>query len=214
MRKIVPWFMAIALLAVIGGGLYGWWALDLRWRPHTIKTHQAEIAKALDGAGWVSPKSGQVRLYMVSYRSCPDCIRFEEEMFPRLQAAGVDTRVIMIARADRNGQSKSTPPERATVAELWINRSWKLYQDWTGVKPPTAWTAPGVPPADGDTARTAVVDAGRGLVEQLRPMLKDNGIKFAYPTLIWWDRKTETMRGCACEKAETYRYVLKELGAS
>ena len=81
------------------------------------------------------------------------------------------------------------------------------------MKPPTAWTAPGVAPADGDTARTAVVGAGRDLVEQLRPMLKDNGINFAYPTLIWWDKKG-VMRGCACEKAQTYRYVLRELGAS
>ncbi|MGA0602252.1 hypothetical protein ACO2Q3_16205 [Caulobacter sp. KR2-114] len=213
MKKIVPWLAAIAVLAVVGGGLYGWWAVDLRWRPHTIKTHQAEIAKALEGAGWVSPKLGPNKLYMVSYRSCPDCIRFEDEVFPKLQAAGVDTRVIMIARADHNGQSKSTPPERATVAELWINKSWKLYQDWAGVKPATAWTAPGVPAADGDTARTAVVDAGRNLVEQLRPLLKDNGVNFAYPTLIWWDKKG-VMRGCACEKAQTYRYVLKELGAS
>jgi hypothetical protein len=213
MKKIVPWLVAIVVLLVIGGGLYGWWAVDLRWRPHTIKSHQAEIGKALEGAGWVSPKIGPGKLYMVSYRSCPDCIRFEDEMFPKLQAAGVDTRVIMVARADLNGQSRSTPPERATVAELWINRSWKLYQQWTAVKPATAWTAPGVAPADGDTARTAVVDAGHNLVEQLRPMLKDNGIKFAYPTLIWWDKKG-VMRGCACEKAQTYRYVLKELGAS
>lgn len=213
MKKIVPWLIAVVVLLVVGAGVYGWWALDLRWRPHTIKTHQAEIAKALDGAGWVSPKTGTTKLYMVSYRSCPDCIRFEEEMFPKLQAAGVDTRVIMIARADRNGQPKSSPPERATVAELWINRSWKLYQQWTAVKPADAWTAPGVAPADGDMARTAVVDAGRNLVEQLRPMLKDNDVNFAYPTLVWWDKKG-VMRGCACEKAQTYRYVLKELGAS
>ena len=41
--------------------------------------------------------------------------------------------------------------------------------------------------------------------------LKDNGIKFAYPTLIWWNAKGE-MRGCACERRETYRFVRKELG--
>ncbi len=212
MKKIAPWLITSAVLLVLVGGIYGWWALDYRWRPHTIKTHQAEIAKALEGAGYVSPKLGGPKLYMVSYRSCPDCIRFEEEMFPKLQAVGVDTRVIMIARADRNGQSKSTAPERATVAELWLNRSWRLYQQWTLVKPADAWTAPEVPAADRDTGRTAVVEAGRGLVEQLRPLLKDNGINFAYPTLIWWD-KTGKMRGCACEKAQTYGNVLRELGA-
>src|SRR5205814_7429853 len=45
MRKLRAWLIGILLLAVIGGGFYGWWALDLRWRPHTIKTHQAGIAK-------------------------------------------------------------------------------------------------------------------------------------------------------------------------
>jgi hypothetical protein len=148
---------------------------------------------------------------MVSFRSCPDCIRFEQTEFPRLQAAGVDTRVIVIARADTNGQPHSTPAERATVAELWLNRSWKLFQQWSAATPQT-WTAPGIAPADGDAARTAVVEAGRTLVTNLIPQLKDNGVSFAYPTLVWWT-KDGRMRACACEKAQTYGYVLKELGA-
>jgi hypothetical protein len=118
----------------------------------------------------------------------------------------------VIARGDYNGQPKSTPAERATVAELWLNRSWRLYQDWVGVKPPTAWTAAGIAPADGDIGRTAVVEAGRKTVADLQPMLRDNGINFAYPTLIWWT-KDGVMRGCACEKAQTYGHVLQELGA-
>ncbi|HZZ36799.1 MAG TPA: hypothetical protein VFE03_13835, partial [Caulobacteraceae bacterium] len=146
MKTFRAWLIGIALIAAVGGGLYGWWALDLRWRPHTITRHQVEIATILERAGWVSPKLTGPKLYMVSFRSCADCIRFEETSFDRLHKAGVDTRVIVIARADRNGQSKSTPPERATVAELWLNRSWRLYEDWTGVKPPTAWTAPGITP--------------------------------------------------------------------
>jgi hypothetical protein len=212
MKTFRAWLIGIALVAAVGGGLYGWWALDLRWRPHTIKRHQVEIATILERSGWVSPKLTGPKLYMVSFRSCSDCIRFEDTSFDRLHKAGVDTRVIVIARADRNGQSKSTPSERATVAELWLNRSWRLYEDWTGVRPPTAWTAPGVTPADGDTARTAVVDAGRKMVDDLTPLLKDNGIVLAYPTLVWWT-KDGTMRGCACEKPPSYGRVLKELGA-
>jgi hypothetical protein len=212
MKRLRLWLIGIANLAVAGGGLLGWWALDLRWRPHTIKRHQAEIAKILEQSGWVSPHLPGPKLYMISFRSCPDCIRFEEQAFPRLHEAQVDTRVIVIARADKNGIPKSTAPERATVAELWLNRSWKLYEAWTALKPPTAWTAQGVAPADGDIGRTAVVEAGRKEVEDLRPLLRDNGINFAYPTLIWWT-KDGTMRGCACEKAPTYGHVLKELGA-
>jgi hypothetical protein len=211
MHRFMLSLILVAILAVAGAGVFLMWDLVWRWQPHTVTKNQAEIAQALDQAGWVSPHLTGPKLYMISFRSCPDCIRFEETEFPKLQAAGVDTRVIMIARADSNGQPHSTPAERSTVAELWLNRSWKLYQQWSLATPQT-WTAPGLTPADGDGARMAVIEAGRTLVTNLIPQLKDNGVNFAYPTLVWWT-KDGTMRACACEKAQTYGYVLKELGA-
>jgi len=211
MKNFRLWASLILLLAVVGAGLWAWWNFDLRWRPHTIKRHQAEIARILEQSGWVSPGLTGPKLYMVSFRTCSDCIRFKQEEFPKLQAAGVDTRVIEIARADMNGVPNSTPAERATVAELWLNRSWKLMEAWEAV-PADAWTAPGLPPADGDMARTAVIEAGRKAVEDLRPLLKDNGVNFAYPALIWWTKDGQ-MRACACERRETYRFVRKELAS-
>jgi len=208
-RRAALWLLL--LLVVVGAGYWALWNHDLRWRPHTITKHQAEIAQVLEKAGWVSPGNNGRKLYMVSFRSCPDCVRFKAEEFPRLHKVGIDTRVIEIARRDHNGLAKSTPPERATVAELWTNRSWALAERWDQT-PIDAWTAQGIPPADGDTARTAVIEAGRDMVDQLVPLLKDNHINFAYPLLIWWNDKGE-MRGCACEKRETYRFVRKELGA-
>jgi hypothetical protein len=208
MRKFVVWLVMLAILGAFAFGAY--WNYDLRWRPKTIDRHQAEIAKILEQAGWVSNGAKGPKLYMVSFRTCPDCIRFKTEEFPGLHEAGVDARVIEIARRDRNGIAKSTPAERATVAELWLNRSWALAERWDAT-PVDAWTAAGIPPADGDTARTAVVEAGRKMVDDLTPLLKDNGIDFAYPLLIWWNAEGE-MRGCACEKRETYRFVRKELG--
>jgi hypothetical protein len=203
----------LALVAIlVGAGLYAWWSLDLRWRPHTIVHNQAEVAAKLEQAGWVSPGRKAKVLYMVSFRTCPDCLRFKAEEFPRLRAAGVETRVIEIARRDVNGVAKSTPAERATVAELWFNRDWRLLERWEAV-PAGAWTAPGLPPADGNAARTAVIEAGRSLVEDLQRLLKPSGIDFAYPLLVWWDEKGQ-MRGCACEKRETYRFVRKELGVT
>lgn len=210
MGKFKLWAAIVLAVLVVGGGLYAWWAADLRWRPKEIKRDQVEIAKLVEGAGWVSPGRTGPKLYMIGFRSCPDCIRFKEEQFPALHAANVDTRVIEIARADVNGLAKSTPAERATVAQLWLTRSWGLFEQWNGV-PAEAWTAPGIPPADGDPARTAVVEAGRTLVADLRPLLKANGVNFAYPTLIWWTADG-TMKACACEKRETYRFVLKDLG--
>ena len=103
MKKLKLWGTLVLLLAVVLGGLYGWWALDLRWRPKTIVKHQAEITRILEGSGWVSPGGSGKTLYMVSFRACPDCIRYETEEFPKLHKAGVDTRVIVIARRTGDG---------------------------------------------------------------------------------------------------------------
>jgi len=211
MKTFMRWLVAAAVLAVIGAGAFAYWNLDLRWRPKTITRHQAEITKILEQSGWVSPGLTGPRLYMVTFRTCPDCVRFKAEEFPGLHKAGVDTRLIEIARADRNGVSKSTPAERATVAELWVNRSWALAERWEAT-PVEAWTAPGIKPADGDIARTAVIEAGRANVDKLIPLLKDNGVNFAWPLMVWWTPEGE-MKACACEKRETYRFLRKDLGA-
>lgn len=211
MRRFKLWGSLVLVLAVIAAGVWAVWNFELRWRPRTIIRHQAEIVQLIEHSGWVSPGLKGRPLYMVSFRSCPDCIRFKTEEFPKLQAADVDTRVIEIARRDVNGLAKSTPAERATVAQLWLTRDWKLLEAWESV-PVEAWKAPGIPPADGDMARTAVVESGRSMVDRLRPLLEDNGIELRYPTLIWWNDKGE-MRACACEKRQTYRFVRKELGA-
>ncbi len=214
MNRLKLWASLVLVLLIAGGGLYGWWALDLRWRPHTITKHQAEIAQLLQRSGWVSPGLKGPALYEIGFRSCEDCVRLRLEEFPKLQKAGVDTRVIMVARRDYNGVSKSTPAERSTVAELWANRSWPLLEQWETV-PPAAWTAAGIKPADDDAARSAVVEQSRLLVEQIRPLLAANGVDndgFRYPTLVWWDKQGR-MRACACEKRPSYRFVRQELGA-
>jgi hypothetical protein len=211
MRRFLLWLSLLGVIAVAGAAVFLFWDLDWRWRPKTIGKDQAEISQALEQSGWVSPHLTGPKLYIIAYRDCPACLSFAQSEFPRLQAADVDTRVIMIARADENGQVNSTAAERSTVAELWTNRSWKLFQQWSLATPQT-WAPPGVPPADGDAARTAVVGASRQLVATLTPQLNDNGVRFAYPLLIWWTKDGQ-MRACACENAQTYRYVEKDLGA-
>jgi hypothetical protein len=210
MKRFQLWTILALVVALAAVGGWAYWNYELRWRPKTITKHQDEITKILESSGWVSPGKTGPKLYMVSFRTCPDCVRFKAEEFPLLHAANVDTRVIEIARADHNGIAKSTPAERSTVAELWLNRSWPLMERWEAV-PAEAWTAPGIAPADGDMARTAVVEAGRKMVADLQPLLKANGVNFAYPALIWWTADGK-MRACACEKRETYRFVRRELG--
>src|SRR5947209_4609249 len=119
MKRLRLWLGLGLVMFLAGAGGFGWWWYDLRWRPHEINRDQAEIARLLEGAGWVSPGLTGPKLYMLGFRSCSDCIRFKAEAFPALHAANVDTRVIEVALPDVGGLPRSTPAERATVAELW-----------------------------------------------------------------------------------------------
>lgn len=172
---------------------------------HTITHSKAKILRLLNRSGWVSPHLKGRTLWMVSFRSCPDCIRFEKEQFPDLHKAGVDTRVIMIAR-----RAKSTAPERTGVAELWAKRSWKTYEDWTSI-PVEAFTGEGLPSGDTDPGRAALVEKSRVFTDELTPLLEENGLPMHWPLLIWNDRNGR-LRGCACEERETYAYLRKDIG--
>ena len=211
LRAIRNLFLLILIFAAIGGGLYLYWNLELRWKPHEVTKDQSQIAKVLEGSGWVSPHLTGPKLYIIAYRDSAASQRFITSNFTALHAASVDTRVIMVARPDENGAQKSTAPERTTVAELWVNRSWALFQKWMAVSSDD-WTAAGIPPADGDVARSAVVEVGPDAIDKLTPLLKDNGVDFAYPTLVWWT-KDGKMEACACTDAHQDSYVLKDLGA-
>jgi hypothetical protein len=211
-------FLMFSLLAVVlgatvaGGGYWAYWNFYARWRPVTIVKNQAEIQKLLDAAGAVSPGRTGPWLYMITYRACAPCARYQREEFPKLAEANVDTRVIAYARADREGLSQSTAAERATVAELWINRSWPLYLQWMSV-PRQQWSAPGVHPADGDIARSAVVDASRQFTDKLEPYLKANGLGSEYPLLIWRDPEGY-LKACACADRRSYAFIRHDLGVA
>ena len=210
MRRFKLWASALLILAVAAAGVWALWNFELRWRPNTITRHQAQIVQLLQSAGWVSPGRKSKVLYIVTSPGCAACDRFTTEQLPDLQAAGIETRVIVVARRDLNGRVQSTPADRATVAQLWLTRDWRLLQTWQAA-PAGAWKAPGVPPADGDLARMAVVEGARGMVDKLTPLLRANGVRFAYPTLVWWNAKGE-MRACACQRPESDRFVRRELG--
>jgi len=217
MRRFLVILGLAGVLVVAGAIVFLMWDLDWRWRPHTITSHQAEISQALEQSGWVSPHLTGPKVYVVVYPGCDSCISLLAAAIPKLQAADVDTRMIVVARPDRNGQALSTAQDRALTAELWTNRSWKLFQQtqpaMAGVTtPPPAAAKPPPPPADGDAARSAVIEVGRQLATTLAGELRGAGVGFDYPTLIWWT-KDGKMRACACTSATSYRYVEKELGA-
>jgi hypothetical protein len=206
-KSILAGLIALATLAVAGAGSA---ADDMADRPKTL-IREAEIKQALEGAAWVSPgvAKGKV-LYMISWQQCPYCIAYKQAEFPKLAAAGVDTRVIVYARA-----AASTPAERAGVAEVWRNRNWETYKKFTAI-PTSMWKAEGLP-ADTTPQSVALVKKSQAFADKMRELMAANGIgtrdHLNLPTLIWVG-KDGHLRGCGCERVETRKYVLQELAAA
>ncbi len=214
MRKFLVWSALAIVIALVAaaGGYWAYWNFYARFQPTLITRNQAEIQRLLDEASWVSAGGGGEPLYMVGWRDCASCRTYEREEFPLLRAAGVEPRVVMIARPDREGLAQSSPAERATVAELWLTRDWTLYQRWTAT-PPRNWTAAGIPPADGNLARTAVVGAGRDFQQRLESLLRASGVRsITYPLILWRDRDGY-LKVCACSDSRSFAFIRDDVDA-
>ena len=213
MRRFFIWSALAALIGLIlaGVGYWAYWTYYARFQPVTVSREQAAIQRLLDESSWVSAGGGGEPLYIIGYRDSAAMQRYELEEVPKLRAAGVEARVIVFARPDREGLAQSTAAERATVAELWLTRDWTLYQRWTAT-PVRNWTAAGIPAADGNLARGAVVNAGRTFVASLAGHLKNNGLQTGYPVIIWRDQQG-FMKACACSDSRSWTFIRDDLGA-
>ncbi|MBW8733840.1 MAG: hypothetical protein JF571_05965 [Asticcacaulis sp.] len=213
-RKILLWAMALVVIipALIGTGYWIYWDQFQRWAPTTITRNQSEIQALLDKVDYVSPGRSGPAIYFVTYRSCTQCRAFEEQEFPKYDAAGIDTRVIAFAPTDSQGLRRSTVAERSTIAELWISRKWEIYQAWF-LSSDANWRATGLPVADNDFARDAVVQASRNFITQLQPLLAANNVKLAYPLVIWRDQNN-MLKVCSCSDERAFHFIREDLSVS
>lgn len=213
-RKFLLWAMAlvVAIPVMIGGGYWLYWSQIKRYEPVIINdpVAQIEIQKLLDQSGAVSPGGEGPKLWMVSYRDCGPCQAYQAEEFPALQAAGIDTRVIMFVRPDDKGLPQSTAEERTTVAELWLNRSWALYQSWLGT-PVAQWKPVDFISADTDLARQGVVLATQAFVQRLSQHLSKDRATVDYPLILYRD-KANQLKVCACTHPRSFGFVRHDLG--
>ncbi|HEY0052673.1 MAG TPA: hypothetical protein VGB49_04595 [Caulobacteraceae bacterium] len=213
MRKFLVW-SALALVigaALAAGAYWAYWNYYARFQPVVVTRNQAEVQGLLDAASWVSPGGGGQPLYLIGWRDCAACLAYERTEFPKLRAAGVEPRVIVVARPDREGMAQSSAAERATVAELWLTRDWALYQRWTAT-PARNWSAAGIPAADGDMARSAVVTAGREFMGRVEMLLRGAGVGRGYPLILWRDREG-VLKACACSDARSFAFIRDDLAA-
>jgi hypothetical protein len=211
-RFLVASIVSTLIALVVAGG--GFWAYEYFWarfQPIVLKKDESAIQRLLDEGDWVSPGRKGPALYLLTYRDCDACGVYQRQEFPKLAAVDVDTRVLVFVRPDVGGQSLSTAQERATVAELWINRDWGLYDRWMQT-PTENWAPQGLRPADNDWGRTAVVQATHTYVDKLAALLKENGVTADDPIVIWRDKKGR-LKACACTDRLSYHFVRSDFHA-
>jgi hypothetical protein len=213
MRRFLVWsaLAAVVGLLVAGGGYWAYWNFYARFQPVTITRNQGQIQQLLDEASWVSSGGGGSPLYVVGYRDSASTMRYEREEAEKLRAGGVETRIILFARPDREGLQQSTPVERSTISELWLSRDWTLYQRWTAT-PTRNWTGAGIPQADGNLARRAVVDASRQFNARLVELLAGAGVQARYPIVLWRDREG-FLKACACSDPRSWAFIRDDFNA-
>lgn len=213
LRRFLIWSALSVVLGLVlaGVGVWAYGHFYARFQPVTIQRGQGEIQRLLDESSWVSSGEGGRPLYLVGYREDPRTQAYAASEAAKLRAAGVEVRVLMFARPDREGVAMSTAAERATIAELWLNRDWTLYDRWSKT-PVSNWTAEGVAPADGSLARSAVVEASRQFAARLDVLMKDAGVRPGYPLLIWRDREG-FLKACACSDRRSWASIRDDFGA-
>jgi hypothetical protein len=77
----------------------------------------------------------------------------------------------------------------------------------------TNWKATGLPVADNDFARDAVVQASRNFITQLQPLLAANNVRLAYPLVIWRDQNN-MLKVCSCSDERAFHFIREDLGVS
>ncbi|MFZ1990194.1 MAG: hypothetical protein WAW96_10530 [Alphaproteobacteria bacterium] len=164
-------------------------------QPFKIIVGASEVQTLLESSPFVHRITSGPVLYVVTFRTCPACADFKEHEWAALDAAGVDTRWIVYARRDHEGEARSTDPERAMIAELALSRSYTLFESW--FKAPSAdqfyQTAQLPASADASPSRIAAVEGMRQLIDNLNAVTTANGEELAIPAFFW--KQTDGWRG-------------------
>jgi hypothetical protein len=214
MRRFLIWTLLAAIvgLALAAGGFWAYWSMYARFQPVTITRNQAEIQQLLDASPYLSAERGGVPIWIVGYRDSEATQAFAGPEAERLRAGGIEPRILLFARPDRDGVAQSTAAERATVAELWLSRDWALYERWMATSPAN-WTAAGLPAADGSPVRIAVVERSRELSAELAALLKDAGVPTRWPLVLWRDPQG-FLKACACSDRRAWPFIEDDLGVA
>ncbi|MBB5745157.1 hypothetical protein [Brevundimonas variabilis] len=214
MRRFLIWTLLAAVVgvALAAGGFWAYWSMYARFQPVTITRNQAEIQLLLDASPYLSAERGGVPIWIVGYRDSAVTQAFAGAEADRLRAGGIEPRIVLFARPDRDGVAQSTAAERATIAELWLSRDWALYERWMATSPAN-WTAAGLPAADDNAVRMGVVESSREMSSELSALLRDAGVPTRWPLVLWRDPRG-FLKACACSDRRAWPFIEDDLGVA
>jgi len=152
--------------------------------PVALTQSESRLEALLQRIAYTSPNveaDSKAAMYQVSFRTCPPCIQSHENILPKLEAAGIETRLVTTARRGR-----STADERAAVSENARRRDWSFTQRWWADRSPNRFYGrENLPPVEGDAQRETDLAQLQDDVDELVQILAINGVDFAFPALLW-----------------------------
>ncbi|MGA0545486.1 hypothetical protein ACO2Q1_09440 [Brevundimonas sp. VNH65] len=214
MRRFLIWSGLAALIGLVLAiaGVWAYGHFYARFQPVTIDRNQGEVERLLAQSSWISEtEGGEPAVYVIGAPTDPALRGWLGEEGAKLRAAGAQVRVVAFLPAGEDGRPQGTAADRAALAELWLGRDPRLLQQWLA-SAPGSWKAPGLAPADGNLARSAVAGAGAGFARDLAGELGRAGVQVRWPMVIWRDREG-FLRACACSDRRSWAFVRDELNA-
>lgn len=189
-RAILAYLVALAV--VIGG----WWVLwdqfarspvaskVLPARPAVVEQQADELGALLRGAQWVGPGLEGAVLYKIGFRQCPDCINLEKSIFPALNAAQVDTRVLYYA--PRSGRYEASDGEKRALDTVYRTRDWAFFEAWMeDANPSFFYDNTDMQPVD--AAAQARIEAAISTHDRVAEIMAANGWSMERPAMFWQD---------------------------
>lgn len=200
----------MAGIAALGAGLAlaGLWRADalLRHGPVLIVAQKQTLAQALEDAPWFDPVpggAGEASVWLLSRPECKPCRKIER----RLQAQGVEVRLVLAAPRGSGGV------EEAVVAELARRRDGFVFQEWLRAPQAPPPAPAGVTEVDqGPEAQAGYAEFARAAVERIAHIAQANGVEMQPPVLIW--RRGVEWRLASRADADDLAFLQRDLQAA
>ncbi|MGI4818889.1 MAG: hypothetical protein ACRYFE_10235 [Janthinobacterium lividum] len=188
-------------LLLAGASIGAWWMLDGRHRPVQITGDAAAAQGAIEGAPYVALNSGVRPVTLIGPRDNAVFDQWARQEAVQLAAQGREVRVITIP----SGYGGAA--EEATVAQMWLEPSKTLFDEWMGRRA-ELWTAAGLTPVGRDPLRQEALARAKGFATEISDLV---GAQNRWP-LVFWHDPAGALALCVCDTQQSQAKARLTLG--